>query len=146
MLPRLARPAPGQRGRSRLGAHENGRAGSLGRSQHGTKDSKLAGRERRACRLVSGRYWHHLRQEQPASEAADPKFQDLLIASLNELTGVGFRRLDRYPVRDGQVPQSLASLGCFRNSESDCCRGGSHELLRARVVALKGTFLALNGR
>jgi hypothetical protein len=39
--------------------------------------------------LVSGRYWHHLRQEQPANEAADPKFQDLLIASLSELTGVG---------------------------------------------------------
>ena len=38
--------------------------------------------------LVSGRYWHHLRQEQPASEAADPEFQDLLIASLSELTGV----------------------------------------------------------
>jgi NAD(P)-dependent dehydrogenase (short-subunit alcohol dehydrogenase family) len=39
--------------------------------------------------LVSGRYWHHLRQEQPASEAADRKFQDRLMANLNELTGVG---------------------------------------------------------
>jgi NAD(P)-dependent dehydrogenase (short-subunit alcohol dehydrogenase family) len=38
--------------------------------------------------LVSGRYWHHLRQEQPASEACDPKFQDQLIAKLGELTGV----------------------------------------------------------
>ena len=38
--------------------------------------------------LVSGRYWHHLRQEQPASEAADPEFQDQLIAKLGELTGV----------------------------------------------------------
>ncbi len=38
--------------------------------------------------LVSGRYWHHLRQEQPASEAMDPKFQDELIAILDELTGV----------------------------------------------------------
>jgi NAD(P)-dependent dehydrogenase (short-subunit alcohol dehydrogenase family) len=37
---------------------------------------------------VSGRYWHHLRQEQPASEAADPGFQDGLIAKLAELTGV----------------------------------------------------------
>ena len=37
---------------------------------------------------VSGRYWHHLRQEQPASEATDPKFQDQLIAKLGELTGV----------------------------------------------------------
>jgi NAD(P)-dependent dehydrogenase (short-subunit alcohol dehydrogenase family) len=38
--------------------------------------------------IVSGRYWHHLRQEQPASEAADPEFQDQLIAKLGELTGV----------------------------------------------------------
>jgi NAD(P)-dependent dehydrogenase (short-subunit alcohol dehydrogenase family) len=38
--------------------------------------------------LVTGRYWHNLRQEQPASEAADPKFQDELIAKLGELTGV----------------------------------------------------------
>jgi NAD(P)-dependent dehydrogenase (short-subunit alcohol dehydrogenase family) len=38
--------------------------------------------------LVSGRYWHHLQQEQPASEAADPEFQDELIAKLSELTGV----------------------------------------------------------
>ena len=38
--------------------------------------------------MVSGRYWHHLRQEQPASMAADPRFQDQLIAQLGELTGV----------------------------------------------------------
>lgn len=38
--------------------------------------------------LVSGRYWHHLRQEQPASEASDATFQDQLIAELAELTGV----------------------------------------------------------
>jgi NAD(P)-dependent dehydrogenase (short-subunit alcohol dehydrogenase family) len=38
--------------------------------------------------MVSGRYWHHLRQEQPANEAADPQFQDRLIAKLGELTGV----------------------------------------------------------
>ena len=37
---------------------------------------------------VSGRYWHHLRQEQPAGEAADPKFQEELITRLVELTGV----------------------------------------------------------
>lgn len=37
--------------------------------------------------LVSGRYWHHLRQEQPAKEATDPEFQDQLIAKLSELTG-----------------------------------------------------------
>lgn len=38
--------------------------------------------------MVSGGYWHHLRQEQPAGEAADPEFQDQLIAKLGELTGV----------------------------------------------------------
>ncbi|MBR0913892.1 SDR family NAD(P)-dependent oxidoreductase [Bradyrhizobium japonicum] len=37
---------------------------------------------------VSSRYWHHLRQEQPAREAADREFQDLLVAKLGELTGV----------------------------------------------------------
>jgi len=42
--------------------------------------------------LVSGRYWHHLRQEQPAVEAADPKFQDQLLARLGELTGVPLPR------------------------------------------------------
>jgi NAD(P)-dependent dehydrogenase (short-subunit alcohol dehydrogenase family) len=38
--------------------------------------------------MVSGGYWHHLRQEQPAKEAADPEFQDRLIAKLGEMTGV----------------------------------------------------------
>jgi NAD(P)-dependent dehydrogenase (short-subunit alcohol dehydrogenase family) len=38
--------------------------------------------------LVTGRYWHHLRQEQPASEATNAKFQDQLIAKLSELTGI----------------------------------------------------------
>jgi NAD(P)-dependent dehydrogenase (short-subunit alcohol dehydrogenase family) len=38
--------------------------------------------------LVTGRYWHHLRQEQPASEATDPEFQDRLMDKLAELTGV----------------------------------------------------------
>ena len=41
--------------------------------------------------LVTGRYWHHLRQEQPAGEAADPEFQDQLVAKLGELTGVALR-------------------------------------------------------
>jgi len=35
--------------------------------------------------LVSGRYWYHLHQQQPASEVMDSAFQDQLIA---ELTGV----------------------------------------------------------
>jgi NAD(P)-dependent dehydrogenase (short-subunit alcohol dehydrogenase family) len=38
--------------------------------------------------LVSGRYWHDRRQEQPAGEAMDAAFQDELIAQLGELTGV----------------------------------------------------------
>jgi NAD(P)-dependent dehydrogenase (short-subunit alcohol dehydrogenase family) len=38
--------------------------------------------------LVSGGYWHHLRQEQPARQATDPEFQDQLIAKLSDLTGV----------------------------------------------------------
>jgi len=41
-----------------------------------------------ASALVSGRYWHQLRQQQPAGEASDPRFQDGLIAKLGELTGV----------------------------------------------------------
>jgi NAD(P)-dependent dehydrogenase (short-subunit alcohol dehydrogenase family) len=39
--------------------------------------------------LVSGRYWHRMRQEQPAREAMDEDFQDRLLAELQELTGVG---------------------------------------------------------
>lgn len=38
--------------------------------------------------LASGRYWHHLRQQEPAGEAADPGFQDALIDGLTSLTGV----------------------------------------------------------
>lgn len=38
--------------------------------------------------LVSGRYWHHLQQQQPASEATSLRFQDELIEKLSGLTGV----------------------------------------------------------
>jgi NAD(P)-dependent dehydrogenase (short-subunit alcohol dehydrogenase family) len=38
--------------------------------------------------LVSGRYWHRMRQEQPAREAMDEAFQEQLVARLAELTGV----------------------------------------------------------
>ena len=41
-----------------------------------------------AAALVTGRYWHHLQQEQPVREASDMEFQDHLIAKLGELTGV----------------------------------------------------------
>lgn len=38
--------------------------------------------------LVSGPYWHHLRQQEPSGEAADPGFQDALIDRLASLTAV----------------------------------------------------------
>jgi NAD(P)-dependent dehydrogenase (short-subunit alcohol dehydrogenase family) len=38
--------------------------------------------------LVSGGYWHHLQQHQPANEATNPSFQDELIEKLSGLTGV----------------------------------------------------------
>ena len=42
--------------------------------------------------LVSGRYWHHMREQEPAGEAMDPAFQDTLIDRLRELTGVTLPR------------------------------------------------------
>jgi NAD(P)-dependent dehydrogenase (short-subunit alcohol dehydrogenase family) len=53
----------------------------------GQTQAWLAGSDDAAAK-VSGRYWHKLRQEQPASEAVDPAFQDKLIAALSELAGV----------------------------------------------------------
>lgn len=38
--------------------------------------------------MMTGRYWHDLRQEEPAAEAADITFQQALIERLEELTGV----------------------------------------------------------
>lgn len=49
--------------------------------------SWLAASEEPAAK-VSGCYWHHLRQEQPAREAMDVGFQEQLIAALQALTGV----------------------------------------------------------
>jgi NAD(P)-dependent dehydrogenase (short-subunit alcohol dehydrogenase family) len=49
--------------------------------------SWLAASNESAAR-VSGRYWHNLRQQQPAREAMDVDFQDRLIAQLRELTNV----------------------------------------------------------
>jgi NAD(P)-dependent dehydrogenase (short-subunit alcohol dehydrogenase family) len=37
---------------------------------------------------ASGRYWHHMRQEEPAEVATDVGFQDRLVGRLRELTGV----------------------------------------------------------
>ena len=36
---------------------------------------------------VSGKYWHQLRQQEPASSALDPAYQDELITQLERLTG-----------------------------------------------------------
>jgi NAD(P)-dependent dehydrogenase (short-subunit alcohol dehydrogenase family) len=38
--------------------------------------------------LVSGGYWHHRKQESPAAAVTDPRFQDQLLAKLEDLTGV----------------------------------------------------------
>lgn len=47
----------------------------------------LAGSDEPAAK-VSGRYWHHMQQDEPAAEAMDVGFQDRLIERLRELTGV----------------------------------------------------------
>ena len=41
-----------------------------------------------AAASASGRYWHDMRQEAPAAEAASPAFQDALIDRLRDLTGI----------------------------------------------------------
>jgi NAD(P)-dependent dehydrogenase (short-subunit alcohol dehydrogenase family) len=38
--------------------------------------------------LVSGQYWHNLKTEKPAAQAADAQFQDQLINKLREITGL----------------------------------------------------------
>jgi hypothetical protein len=53
----------------------------------GQTQAWLAGSNDAAAK-VSGGYWHKMRREQPAREAADTDFQDRLIAALTELTGV----------------------------------------------------------
>jgi NAD(P)-dependent dehydrogenase (short-subunit alcohol dehydrogenase family) len=41
-----------------------------------------------AAARVSGGYWHHRKQEQPAAAVVDAGFQDRLTTKLTELTGV----------------------------------------------------------
>ena len=41
-----------------------------------------------AAARVSGAYWHHRKQREPASEVSDRQFQDRLIEKLSQLTGV----------------------------------------------------------
>lgn len=40
---------------------------------------------------VSGAYWYHGQQQEPAAAARDPAFQDRLIAALAKMTGVALR-------------------------------------------------------
>ena len=47
--------------------------------------------------LVSGRYWHHLRRQEPAGEALDHDFQAQLIDKLREMTGVALPPVSRLP-------------------------------------------------
>lgn len=47
----------------------------------------LAVSDERAA-TVTGSYWHHRKQQTPAAQALDPRFQDQLMAKLAELTGV----------------------------------------------------------
>ena len=37
---------------------------------------------------VTGRYWRHMREEQPAEQATDARFQDELLTRLSEMTGL----------------------------------------------------------
>ena len=37
---------------------------------------------------VSGKYWYHRKQQSPAANTADPRFQDQLVAVLAQVTGV----------------------------------------------------------
>ena len=41
-----------------------------------------------AAAKVSGAYWHHRRQKQPAAQTQDIRFQDELVAKITALTGV----------------------------------------------------------
>jgi NAD(P)-dependent dehydrogenase (short-subunit alcohol dehydrogenase family) len=38
--------------------------------------------------IVSGNYWYHRKQQAPAAEASDVRFQDQLVTSLAKLTGI----------------------------------------------------------
>ena len=99
--------------------------------------------------LVSGCCWHHLRQEQPASEDTDPEFQDQLIAKLGELTFADrfcafAENGDRYPsgARLGHRRRSLPNVHFMlgwkigrmpsRSESVAPCRGGRFRSLETQ--------------
>ena len=62
------------------GAPDNLEEGHLTQTWLATSDDAAA--------KVSGAYWHHREQRQPAIQSLDQHFQDELVAKLGELTGV----------------------------------------------------------
>jgi NAD(P)-dependent dehydrogenase (short-subunit alcohol dehydrogenase family) len=93
--------------------------------------------------LVSGCCWHHLRQEQPASEATDPEFQDQLIAKLGELTFADrfcafAEKGDRYLATLGLVIVAVrcrTSTSCSDGKSVECRQG-----LKARLHVAEVDF------
>jgi hypothetical protein len=77
-----------QRRRSRLGAHEDGRRWRSVDVETGQKTQAWLAVSDDPAALVSGRYWHHLRQQEPASVAKAPSFQNNLFDKPREITGV----------------------------------------------------------
>ena len=65
-----------------------GGAGAPGDIDTGQRTQAWLAASEDSAAMVSGRYWHHLRQEEPAGEATNPEFQDQLIGKLSKLTGV----------------------------------------------------------
>lgn len=63
-----------------LGAPDDLEMGHLTQSWLAVSDDPAA--------QVTGGYWHHRKQQNPAADALDPGFQDRLMAKLHELTGV----------------------------------------------------------
>ena len=78
----------GARGRPRLGAHPDGRSRRERQPRAGARHPGLARDHADPEALVSGRYWHHQRTEETHPAVHDEGFQDELLSSLSEQTGV----------------------------------------------------------
>ena len=77
-----------QRGRSGLGADQDGRRRRPDDLEEGHLTQTWLAVSDEPAAKVSGAYWHHRQQRKPAADALDAGFQDRLIAKLAELTGV----------------------------------------------------------